>query len=133
MVINDPKTKKDEFVTREQMEINIALTRVETLLAVHRDDFLEHAKRDDETFTELFNLSRNIHEEVHNIPSKITACSEELEKRIHKDMENSFVSKEVYAKFTNRITYTLSGIMLFGVFLTWVISVFVDVTKLTGS
>jgi len=126
------ETDNTGMVSREFHELQIAQTRVETLLAVHRDDFMSHADRDEKTFTELFNIQRAIRDDVQSIPKKITSCRDQLEHKIHEDIEKHYVTKAEFDKFSNRITYTLSGIMLVGIFATWLLSIFVDVTKIIG-
>jgi len=124
--------KNPEFVSREHMETQVSLARVQAVLDVHRDDFLTHATDDKSTFNEIFSMQRAIREELHEIPKKITSCRDQIENKIHQDIKENFVTKNEFDRFSNKITYTLSGIVLFGIFVTWILTNISNIHKIFG-
>lgn len=130
--MSESAIEKTEMVSREFMELQLSQTRVETLLAVHRDDFMTHSADDKNTFNEIFAIQREIRNDVQQIPKKITSCRDQLEYKIHEDIRKHYVSKTEFNNFSHKITYTLSGIVLVGIFATWFLTAYVNLSKLLG-
>lgn len=121
--------QQEEMVSRDHMETQIAITRVETLLSAHRDDFNDHAEKDDNTFSELFNLTRGVKEDVQKVAEKVVICRDELKKEIQDDVNNAFVTKGEFNNSINKIIYTVGGIMLAGTMASGFLSAYVNFGK----
>lgn len=124
--------QQEKIYTHGDMETAKAMATVQATLAMQREDFKEHTESDEKIFTELFKLIREVRTEVSDIPNTVHQCRDQLEIKIHKDIEDNFVKKEEFHKFSNKITFTISGVVLAGMFLTWGISLFINVQKLAG-
>lgn len=70
----------DEKKTHTQGEVDllVAVARVETLQCYMNDSFDDHKKEDDTNFSNLYNADKKILAEINLIPEKMVACSEKI-------------------------------------------------------
>jgi len=119
---------QEKKFTQGDMENAKAMATVQTMLAGQREDFKEHTESDEKIFTELFTLIRDMRSEVSEIPKTVRDCRDQLELDMHKTMDDNYVRKDQF----NKLIYTMGGIVLFGMFATWLISLFINVQKFAG-
>lgn len=128
----DADKEKQISISYAELEQIKAMSRVETLVSMQTDALNSHKEDDDKNFNNLHMAIRNVQLEIAEIPKTMYTCRDDIEKKIHDDVSKDYVSKEDFNKFAGKITYTLGGIMLLGMFATWVISLAVNVQKLSG-
>jgi len=120
------------MVSREHMETQISMGRVETMLSMHREDFLDHSAKDERIFGELFTLSRKIEDDVLSIPEKMSKCRIELKGEVIEDMKENFVSKPEFDLFTTKIVYAIVGGVSVAGIIQWILSNYINASAIAG-
>jgi hypothetical protein len=114
----------DKLYTQADLEHAKAMATVQATLAVIREDLTSHEADDEKNFGNIHKAIRSVAEDVVEIPKTVYKCRDQLEA----DIEKGYVSQNQF----NKLTYTLGGIVLVGMFMTWAISLYVNVQKLAG-
>ena len=120
------------MVSREFMESQVSMGRVETMLSMHREDFLDHSAKDERIFGELFTLSRKIEDDVLAIPEKMSKCRTELKDEVIEDMKENFVSKPAFDLFTTKIVYAIVGGVSVAGIIQWILSNYISASTIAG-
>jgi len=119
--------------TKAEMETQVAIARVETLVSVTRDDFNEHKLDDERNFGELFKASRDISKKIDTIPKTLIECRDDLKTEIHTEMNQHFVSQLDFQVFTTKVFWAIIGGTSMASVIGWVLSIWYTSVKLTGA
>lgn len=124
--------QQERTYTQGDLENAKAMATVQTMLAVQRDDFKAHEAEDERNFGNIHGAIRNLSEEIADIPKTMYKCRDQLEKDMHKDNLETFVTKSEFNKLSNKITYTVGAFIMVGMGLTWAVSLYINIEKLSG-
>ena len=120
-----------QFYTKAELETQVSLARVETLISVTRDDFVEHKADDERNFGEIFKSTREISSKIDKIPKTIVDCRDELKTEIHDEISEHFVSLIDFKVFTTKVIWAIVGGTTCASLIAWALSVLYTATKIT--
>jgi len=122
----------EKVYSQAEMEMQVSIARVETLLSVSRDDFLEHKIEDEKNFGELHSANRRILKHIDESPVKMMECKTALEKDLTIKMHSRFVDKNEFILFTAKFKWTMAGAILLATILGWAANFGLSLIKLSG-
>lgn len=126
-------TDNHNSYTKAEMETQVAIARVETLVSVTRDDFIDHKADDERNFGEIFEATRNVGVKIDAIPGKILQCRDDLKVEIHSEMTQHFVSQIDFKVFTTQVIWAIIGGTSIASVIAWGLSIAYTTTKLVGA
>ena len=123
---------ENTMVSREFMEMQVSMGRVETLISITRDDFTEHKAEDERNFGQLFRATREISHKLDTLPQVISECRDEMERDLHSEIKESYVSLADYRVFTTKIIWAIIGGTTVASIVVWFLNAFVLGGKAAG-
>lgn len=124
--------RAETVYTQAEMEMQVSIARVETLVSMGREDFLDHKTEDDKNFSSLHKANRAIIKHIDEAPARMMECRTTLETDLTAKMNRRFVDKNEFMMYTSKFKWVVAGATILATILAWIAHFALDIIKVTG-
>jgi len=119
----------EKVYSQAEMEMQVSIARVETLVSMGREDFLDHKADDDKNFSELHESNKTIIKHIDEAPVKMMECRATLEKDMTVKMGKRFVDKNEFILYTSKFKWIMGGATILATILAGLAHFIMDLIK----
>ena len=119
----------EKVYSQSEMEMQVSIARVETLISVSRDDFNVHKIDDEKNFDEIHKANRVILKHIDEEPARMMSCKSELEEDISEKVNKGFVNKDEFVLYTSKFKWIMGSATILATILAWIAHLTMDLIK----
>lgn len=95
--------REDVRHTDSYVKIIELLARLQERQELLKNEFSDHKKEDDKHFGDLFNATRDIKDDIAELPEKLTNCGSKIKDEIMEDVKDNYVKDTDFKVFVTEV------------------------------